>query len=87
MAVVEVLNSGNSRDRKMMHLIAEHFRMQVEAVHLPGKENGLADALSRDNIPLSAGISRCSQITNPPPVGGGTARLDITALDRTVCQL
>ena len=33
-------------------------------------------------------MSRCSQITNPPPqtgtdtVGGGTARLDITALDR-----
>ena len=25
--------------------------MQVEAVHLPGKENGLADALSRNNIP------------------------------------
>ena len=41
----------------------------------------------------SAGISGSSQITNPPPqtgtgtVGGGTARLDITALDRTVCQL
>ena len=57
MAVVEVLNSGYSRDREMMHLlrclffIAEHFHMQVEAVHLPGKENGLANALSRDNIP------------------------------------
>ena len=25
--------------------------MWVEAVHLPGKENGLADALSHDNIP------------------------------------
>ena len=38
-------------------------------------------------------MSRCSQITNPPPQtgtdtdGGGTARLDITALDRTVGQL
>ena len=97
MAVVEVLNSGYSRDREMMHplrclfFIAEHFRIQVEAVHLPGKENGLADALSRNNI--FCRHSRVQQITNPPlqtgtgTVSEGTARMDITALDRTVCQL
>ena len=45
MAVAEVVNSGYSRDREMMHLlrclffIAEHFRMQVEAVHLPREES------------------------------------------------
>ena len=51
-------NSGYSRDREMMPLlrglifcIAEHFHLQVEAVHLPGKENGLPDALSHNNIP------------------------------------
>ena len=44
MAVVEVLKSGYSRDREMMHLlrclffITEHFHIQVEAVHLPGKK-------------------------------------------------
>ena len=79
--------------RCLIFFIAEHFHLQVEAVHLPGKENGLSDALSHNNFSaVSVGIPRCSQITNPPPqtgtftVSGGTARLDITALD-IVCQL
>ena len=96
MAVVEVLNSGYSRDREMMHLlrclffIAEHFCMQVEAVHLPGKKMDWPM-----HYPATKFLIFCRrvQITNPPPqtgtdtVGGGTARLDITVLDRTVCQL
>ena len=74
MAVVEVLNCGYSRDREMMHLlrylffIAEHFRMHVEAVHLPGKENGLANALTRDNIPhfLQAFLGTAKSPTHLP---------------------
>ena len=74
MAVVEVLNSGYSRDREMMHLltclffIAEHFCMQVEAVHLPEKENGMAKALSRNNIPpfLKAFLGAAKSPTHLP---------------------
>ena len=101
--IVEVLNSGYSRDRETMHLlrclffIAEHFCMQVEveAVHLPGKENGMADALSHDNIPRF--LQECPGAVKSPTHLPGQAlallveeqpdRLDITALDRTVCQL
>ena len=105
MPVVEVLNSGlhnsgYSRYREMMPLlrclffIAEHFHLQVEAVHLPGKENGLADALSNNNIPhfQQAFPGAAKSPTHLPrqagtgTVSGGTARLDITALD-IVCQL
>ena len=54
-AVVDVVNSGYSRDRDMMHLlrclffISEHHHFLVEVVHLPGKRNIAADALSRNN--------------------------------------
>ena len=50
MAVVEVVNSGYSRDKDIMHLlrcpffISEHHHFLVEAVHLPGKTNVAADA-------------------------------------------
>ena len=56
MAVVEVLNSGYSKDKDMMHLlrclffISEYHHFLVEAVHLPGKSNDAANAPSRDNI-------------------------------------
>lgn len=54
-AVVDVVNNGYSRDKEMMHLlrclffISEHHHFLVEAVHLPGKLNVAADALSRNN--------------------------------------
>ena len=64
--------------------------MLVEAVHLPGKENRMADALSRNNILLflQAFLGAAKSPTHLPQAGtgtvsGGTARLDIT----TVCQL
>ena len=47
MAIVEVLNSGYSKDKDMMHMfhnlffISEHHHFLVEAVHLPGKLNKL----------------------------------------------
>ena len=56
MAVVEVINSRDSRDKEMMHLlrclsfVAGHFHLVAEAVHLPGRENTRADALSRNNL-------------------------------------
>ena len=54
-AVVDVVNSGYSRDRDMMHLlrclffISEHHHFMVEAVHLPGKRCIAADALLHNN--------------------------------------
>ena len=54
--VVDVVNSGYSRDRDMMQLlhclffISEHHHLWlIEAVHLPGKRNSAADALLRNN--------------------------------------
>jgi len=54
MAAVEVVNGGYSKDEVMMHLVrclfftSEHFKFSVEAVHLPGSLNTVADALSRN---------------------------------------
>ena len=51
-AVVAVINSGVSRDAKMMHLIrclvfiAAKFNFIVTATHISGHRNNLADALS-----------------------------------------
>ena len=55
-SVVEVLNNGYSRDCVLMHLlrclffISEHHQFLVEAVHIPGKDNRQADALSRNCV-------------------------------------
>ena len=55
-AVVAILNWGNSRDPEAMHLmrclafIKEKFQFFLFATHIKGKNNDLADALSRDNL-------------------------------------
>ena len=54
-AVVAIIRSGSSRDERVMHLmrslffILAHFNMQITAQHVPGVENGAADALSRND--------------------------------------
>ena len=53
-AVVAILNSGDSRDPDAMHLrrclsfITAKFNINLFASHVKGKDNGLADALSRN---------------------------------------
>ena len=53
---VEAINSGRCKDATMMKLIRELFYLRVEysfqivAIHLPGKLNPVADALSRDRL-------------------------------------
>ena len=54
-AVVAILKSGRSRDERVMHLmrtlsffLATH-NMGLIGEHIPGVDNGAADALSRDN--------------------------------------
>ena len=99
MAVVEVVNSGYSRDKDMMHLlrclffISEHHHFLVEAVHLPGKINVAADALSHNNISIFTGSSRGTGASNTSPRSGTTATgsratgLDVKQWGRTVCSL
>ena len=52
-AVVAVINSGSSKDQDVMLrclvFIAAKFNFIVSAVHIPGAQNQLADALSRNN--------------------------------------
>ena len=56
LSVVEVLNNGYSRDATLMHLlrslffISENYQFLVDAVHISGKENVQADALSRNLV-------------------------------------
>ena len=58
-AVVAIVNSGRSKNSSLaMHLIRTlffvmaRFDIAIVAVHLPGRENEAADALSRDRLPL-----------------------------------
>ena len=52
-AVVHILNSRTSKDPNIMHLlhsllkVAACLSFTFAAVHVPGKTNGIADALSR----------------------------------------
>ena len=57
-AVVAILNSGDSRDPDAMHLrrclafITAKFNINLFASHVKGKDNGLADALSRNKAAI-----------------------------------
>ena len=63
-AVVAILNSGSSKEERAMHLIRSLFFFQAifdiscVAEHIPGGENGPADALSRGDITGAASSSR-----------------------------
>ena len=58
LGTVALVNSGYSKVPQMMHLlrclffIRAHFQIQLWAVHVPGIENTLADAISRNNLCL-----------------------------------
>ena len=53
---VHIINSGTSSDPyamaliRCLHFITARFNIALSAVHLPGSENALADALSRNNL-------------------------------------
>ena len=55
-AAVAVLNSGYSREGQIMHLIRRLFlivayhQIWLSACHIPGTQNGAADAISWDNL-------------------------------------
>lgn len=62
-AVVALLNSGSVRDNSMMHLmrcltfVAAFFNFIFSSAHIPGAENVLADALSRNKAQLFLSLS------------------------------
>ena len=62
-AVVALLNSGSVRDDSMMHLmrcltfVAASFNFIFSSAHIPGAENVLADALSRNKAHLFLSLS------------------------------
>ena len=68
-AAVHAVSRRSCRDQDMMHLIRclffleAWFGFEVEAVHLPGRENMLADNLSRNR--LSALLSNAESCPNP----------------------
>ena len=58
MAVVHIINQGSSKNKVAMHLArclsftAAMHEFHLSARHIKGADNILADALSRDNLPL-----------------------------------
>lgn len=73
LGTVAVVNSGYSRVPQIMQLlrclffIRAHFQMDLWAVHIPGVENTLADAISRNNLPLLYSQVPGSQDRQSPP--------------------
>ena len=58
MAVVSIVNQRSSKNKEAMHLarclafIAGKFDFHMEAIHIKGANNILADALSQNNLLL-----------------------------------
>ena len=81
-AVVCILNTGTSKDPTVMglmrclHFITAKFNILLSAVHLAGKANGLADALSRNNHTLF--------LDNYPPANRKPSPIPAALLDLLV---
>ena len=74
-AVVHIINTGTSKDHNVMqlmrclHFIAAHFNLLITAKHLPGINNEIADALSRNNLPFFfAHYSQALPLPSPIPL-------------------
>jgi len=72
-AVVHILNSQTSKDPKIMHLLRSLLKVAAcltftfAAVHVVGKTNGIADALSRFNLQGFCSLSStvCQEVSSP----------------------
>ena len=71
-AVVALLNAGAVRDDSLMHLmrclafVSAKFNFVVSSCHIRGNDNTLADALSRNNLPLFLRSRPQAQATPTP---------------------
>ena len=72
MGAVALVNSGYSKIQQIMHLlrclffIRALYQMELWAVHVPGRDNTLADALSRNNFFSQVPEARDKQAGIPP---------------------
>ena len=75
LGVVALVNSGCSKIPQLMHLlrclffIRAHFQLAVSAVHVPGIENTLADAISRNQLHIlfaQVPEAMCRRVEIPP---------------------
>ena len=71
-AVVSVISAGSAKDPTLAHLLRclffleARYKFQAIAAHVPGVQNTLADALSRDNMPLFFCLApQASRIPSP----------------------
>ena len=61
-SVVAVINKGSAKDLSLSHLLrcisfyAAHYHFMLEAQHVPGHHNQIADALSRNNMLLFSSL-------------------------------
>ncbi len=82
-AVVALLNSGSVCDDSMMHLmrcltfVAASFNFIFSSAHIPGTENVLADALSRNKAKLFLSLSPQAQ-RSPSPIPTAVLELLLT---------
>ena len=66
---VAVLNSGCSKEGQIMHLmrslffIVAHYQVSLRACHVPGAQNGIADAISRNNLSLFFSLHQGAVLT------------------------
>ena len=76
LGTVALVNSGYSKVPQMMHPLRclfftrAHFQIELWTVHVPGIENTLADAISRNNLCLlySQVPGAIKRVTNPATV-------------------
>ena len=75
-AAVAVLNTGYSHDSLIMHLlralffVKAHFDLDVRVTHIPGRVNGVADAIFRDDLAtMFSQAPTASQTPSPIPPG------------------
>ena len=85
-AVVHALTSRSCRDPNLMHLLRTlfffeaHFHFSLQADHIPGTDNSLADDLSRGN--LHSFLQRCPIIPNKSPTSIPDSLRDMLLLSK-----
>ena len=74
-AVVEVISRGRAKEPLLCHQLralfftSAHFEFELITQHNPGRDNGPADVLSRDDLPsFFAQVPSANHAATPVPV-------------------